>query len=123
MLGQPTIEAERLAPGTMMMRRDLRCRYPEGGPSARQGEDSVLLESLFRTTNVTHLCGAGHLYLYQYHGRNTFPREHHYRMSRCCTTLAHLHDNADRICDAVAHYPIVKPCFVIGREGPAFAID
>jgi glycosyltransferase involved in cell wall biosynthesis len=122
-LGQPTIEAEQLAPGTMMMRRDLGCRYPEEGPAARQGEDSVLLAGLFRTTKVAHLRGAGHLYLYQYHGRNTFPREHHYRMSRCCTTLAHLHENADCIRDAVAHYPIAKPCFVIGREGPAFAID
>ena len=39
----------------------------------------------------------------------------------------HGHDHRqfphDRIRDAVKHYPIAKPCFVIGREGPAFAID
>jgi FkbM family methyltransferase len=122
-LGQTAIGAEQLAPGTMMMRRDLRVRYPEDGPYARQGEDSVLLDNLCRATNVTHLRGAGHLYLYQYHGRNTFPREHHYRLSNCRTAVAHLRENAARIREAVAHYPIARPCFVVGRDGPAFAID
>jgi hypothetical protein len=71
---------------------------------------------------VAHLSGAGHLYLYQYHGRNTFPREHHYRMSSCRTSNAHLHENADRLREAVSHYPIPRPYVVVGREGPAFAL-
>jgi glycosyltransferase involved in cell wall biosynthesis len=122
-LGETAIGAEQLAPGTMMMRRDLRFRYPEDGPYARMGEDSVLLDSLCRATNVAHLRGAGHLYLYQYHGRNAFPREHHYRLSACRTAVAHLRENAARIREAVTHYPIARPCFVVGRDGPAFAID
>jgi glycosyltransferase involved in cell wall biosynthesis len=122
-LGQSAVGAEQLAPGTMMMRRDLRARYPEDGPNARQGEDSVLLDSLWRATTVAHLRGAGHLYLYRFHGRNTFPREHHYRLSYCRTDVAHLRENAARIREAVAHYPIARPCFVVGRDGPAFAID
>ncbi len=44
--------AAQLAPGTLMMRRDSRFRYPEKGPYARQGEDSVLLEALFKSTSL-----------------------------------------------------------------------
>ena len=114
---------DHLAPGTMMMRRDLRFRYPEDGPCARQGEDSVLLDSIWRGTKVTPLRNAGYLYLYRSHGANTFSREHHHRLSSCRTTVAHLRENADRIREAARHYPIARPCFVVGREGPAFAID
>src|SRR5207253_886494 len=84
---------------------------------------SALLASLWGTTTVAPLCGAGHLYLYQYHGRNTFARGHHYRLSECRTAVAHVHENAARIREAVTHYPIARPCLVLGREGPAFAID
>jgi hypothetical protein len=106
-----------------MMRRGLPARYPEDGPEARHGEDSALLASLWGTTTVAPLRGAGHLYLYQYHGRNTFARGHHYRLSECRTAVAHVHENAARIREAVTHYPIARPCLVLGREGPAFAID
>jgi glycosyltransferase involved in cell wall biosynthesis len=112
----------RLAPGTLLMHRDARFRYPEDGPFARQGEDSIFLETLYHSAPVAHLSGAGHLYLYQYHGRNTFSREHHYRMSSCRTSNAQLHENADRLREAARHYPIPRPCFVVGREGPAFAL-
>lgn len=111
-----------LAPGTLLMFRDARFKYPEDGPYARQGEDSIFLETLYHSAAVAHLSGAGHLYLYQYHGRNTFPREHHYRMSSCRTSNAHLHENADRLREAARHYPIPRPYFVVGREGPAFAL-
>lgn len=112
-----------LAPGTLLMFRDARFKYPEDGPFARQGEDSIFLETLYHSVPVAHLGGAGHLYLYQYHGRNTFPREHHYRMSSCRTSNAHLQENADRLREAARHYPIPRPYFVVGREGPAFALS
>jgi glycosyltransferase involved in cell wall biosynthesis len=122
-LSETTVAAEQLLPGTMMMRRGLPVRYPEEGPYARHGEDSVLLASLWEATTVAPLRGAGHLYLYQYHGRNTFSREHHYRLSGCRTGVAHLQKNAARIREAVTHYPIARPLFVLGRDGLAFAID
>ncbi|HEX3558793.1 MAG TPA: glycosyltransferase [Pyrinomonadaceae bacterium] len=112
----------RLAPGTLLMFRDARFKYPEEGPYARQGEDSVFLERLYHSAPVAQLSGAGHLYLYQYHGRNTFPREHHYHMSSCRTSNAHLHENADRLREAASHYPIPRPYVVAGREGTAFAV-
>jgi glycosyltransferase involved in cell wall biosynthesis len=112
-----------LAPGTLLMHRDRRLRYPEDGPLARQGEDSVFLESVNAAMPIAPLSGKGYLYLYTYHGRNVFPREHHYRLSRCCTTTAYVHEQADRIREAVAHYALPRPLMVVGREGPAFAIN
>jgi hypothetical protein len=72
---------------------------------------------------VAPLSGAGHLYLYQYHGRNTFSREHHYRMISCRTSNAHLHQHADKLREAARHYPLARPYFVVGREGLAFALN
>jgi glycosyltransferase involved in cell wall biosynthesis len=122
-LDKTMAEGMRLLPGTIMMRRGLPVRYPEEGPYARHGEDSVLLAGLLDATTVVPLRGAGYLYLYRYHGRNTFSREHHYQLTVCRTSVEHVKENAARIHEAVAHYPVARPCFVIGREGLAFAID
>jgi glycosyltransferase involved in cell wall biosynthesis len=118
--------AARLAPGTLMMHRDVRgarFRYPEHGQIARQGEDSALLEALHASLPVAHLSDAGHMYLYQFHGRNTFSREHHYRLAGFRTSTSHLNDNAARIRDAARYYAIPRPVYVVGREGPAFALS
>jgi glycosyltransferase involved in cell wall biosynthesis len=115
--------AAQLAPGTLLMFRDSRFKYPESGPFARQGEDSVFLDTVYKSVPVAHLGGAGHLYLYTYHGRNTFSREHHNRMISCRTSNAHLHQHADKLREATRHYPIAKPYFVVGREGLAFALN
>jgi hypothetical protein len=122
-LQKTEVAAEQLLPGTVMMRSGLPARYPEDGEYARQGEDSVLLDRVWAATTVVPLRGNGHLYLYRYHGRNTFSRAHHYRLSGCRTGVAYVNENADRIREAVTHYPIARPCFVLGLEGPAFAIN
>jgi glycosyltransferase involved in cell wall biosynthesis len=113
----------RLAPGTLMMHRDERFRYPERGPAARQGEDSALLEALHARLPVAHLSGIGHMYLYQFHGRNTFSREHHYRLAGFRMPTEFLNDNAAKLREAARHYPIPRPIYVVGREGPAFALS
>jgi glycosyltransferase involved in cell wall biosynthesis len=112
-----------LAPGTILMFRDKRFQYPEDGQFARQGEDAVFLEKVYHTVPVAHLGGAGHLYLYTYHGRNTFSKDHHYHIAKFRFSNAHLHQHADQIREATSHYPIAKPYFVVGREGPAFALS
>lgn len=111
------------APGTLMMVRDVRFRYPAAGPRARRGEDSVLLERLHEMLPVTYLAGAGHLFLYEYHGRNTFSRAHHtalgdYRR----TSVAHLHAHETELRAAADYYRIPVPVTVIGREGTAFTL-
>ncbi len=113
-----------LAPGTLMMHRDLRFRYPECGPDARQGEDWVFMESVYGSLPVAALKGAGHLYLYRYHGRNTFSREHHHSLcAERSRPNAQLLQNAATLQEAVRYYPIARPCSVIGREGPAFVLN
>ncbi len=112
----------RLFPGTLMMFNDPRFRYPATGPNARQGEDSVLLEQIYAAVPVAELRGEGHLYLYHYHGRNTFSREHHLHLASFRTSAAHLQANAEKLHEAIAYYPVDRPVVVAGREGPVFAV-
>jgi glycosyltransferase involved in cell wall biosynthesis len=113
-----------LAPGTLMMHRDARFRYPESGPDARRGEDWLFMESVYGCIPVASLRGVGHLYLYRYHGRNTFSREHHsnLRAERSRSNEQLLLD-VDKLQEAIRCYPIARPCSVVGREGPAFVLS
>jgi glycosyltransferase involved in cell wall biosynthesis len=113
----------RLFPGTLMMFADPRFRYPESGPFARRGEDSVLLEQIHAAVPVAHLGGAGHLYLYEYHGRNTFSRAHHLNLTNYRTSASHLVANFEILRDALAYYSLPRPVAVVGREGPVLAVS
>jgi glycosyltransferase involved in cell wall biosynthesis len=110
----------RYFPGSLMMFNDPRFRYPVEGRYARQGEDSVLLEQIHAAVPVAPLSGNGHLYLYHYHGRNTFSREHHLHLTNYRAASSHLHANAEKLRDALAYYAIDRPVMVVGREGPVF---
>jgi glycosyltransferase involved in cell wall biosynthesis len=113
-----------LAPGTVMMHRDARFRYPESGPDARRGEDWVFMESVYAAVAVAALKGAGHLYLYRYHGSNTHSREHHMNVwADRARSNAQLLQDAGKLQEAIRHYPIARPCSVVGREGTAFVLD
>ena len=114
---------DRLIPGTLMMFRDDRFRYPEAGPEARRGEDSVLLNALCEAVAVSAAKDLGHLYLYTYHGRNTFSREHHHHMAAFGRTSFEIQGKLRTIRAAMAHYPIAKPYAVVGRDGPGFVLD
>jgi glycosyltransferase involved in cell wall biosynthesis len=108
---------EQLAPGTLMMAREIAPTYPEDGPFARRGEDSVLLAALFERVPVAHLQGEGSLWLYTYHGANTFPEEHHRRLSAFSMPRELLVERAAVIRDAIEHLPVPGP-----RDGVAFAV-
>jgi len=114
---------EQLVPGTLMMFKDDRFRYPEVGPYSRSGEDSALLHDLYDAVAVAAAKDLGHLYLYTFHGRNTFDKGHHYRMAACGRSISDLQARRDTICAAMAHYPVAKPYLVVGRDGPAFSLD
>ena len=70
-----------LLPGSMMARRDACPRYPETGEDARWGEDNAFRKRLLETVEVAPLAGHGCLYLYRFHGRNVWGRDHHRRLS------------------------------------------
>lgn len=111
-----------MAPGTLMAFRDAPLRYPEDGPMARRGEDSALLNSLYREVPITALAEEGYLYLYRYHGTNTFPESHHRRMSSFGLPRATLIERRAALTAAIAHYPLPRPLVVRGPDGTAFTI-
>jgi glycosyltransferase involved in cell wall biosynthesis len=112
-----------LVPGTMVMRHDNRFRYPEAGQYAHWGEDEQLAVDLFRQAKVAMIGDLGLLYLYTYHGNNTFSRLHHLRMRRYSLPASSIRARAGEIRDALAQYPIALPVAVHGREGPVFTVD
>lgn len=114
---------DQLLPGTIVMFKDDRFRYPESGPYARRGEDTVLLYDICETVPVVAAKGLGYLYLYTYHGRNSFDRDHHYRMSMFSRSISELQGEREVIRSAMAHYPVAKPYVAIGCDGPAFVLN
>ena len=121
-LGGRIADQRQFFPGSLMMFRDLRFRYPESGPYARRGEDSVFLDQLIRSLPVARISGMGHLYLYHYHGANTFDRDHHYRMNEYAAPRAFMKAREESIRAAVSHYALDEPVSVDGPDGTAFVI-
>jgi glycosyltransferase involved in cell wall biosynthesis len=114
---------DQLLPGTVMMFKDPQFRYPETGEYARRGEDTAFLCSIYETVPVAYLMGMGWLYLYTFHGRNTFSKEHHHRLSTFSRTSSEMRERAETIRRALALYPVAKPVVVSGRDGPAFVLN
>jgi hypothetical protein len=112
-----------LLPGTVMAFKDRRFRYPESGPYVSRGEDSVFLHELYRSVPVAPLSGMGHLYLYSYHGRNTFSKEHHYNLRRFSASRSRLNEKVETIRQALEYYPVPKPVTVLGSDGVAFVLN
>ncbi|WP_262885618.1 glycosyltransferase family 2 protein [Flagellimonas ochracea] len=99
-----------LIPGTVMMYKNTDFSYPEDGIYARIGEDSALLDSMVQHLKISRLSKYGYLYMYTYHGRNTFSREHHGRISKLYgRNLGLLEQFDDSIWKHLTYYPIARP--------------
>jgi glycosyltransferase involved in cell wall biosynthesis len=112
-----------LLPGTVMAFKDRRFRYPETGPYVNRGEDSVFLDELYHTVPVVPLSGMGYIYLYTYHGGNTFSKEHHYNLRIFSASRSELNEKVETIRQAIAYYPVPRPITVVGRDGVAFVLN
>ena len=112
-----------LVPGTLMMYRDSRFRYPETGQDSSQGEDTVFLSMLCDALRVARLQGMGALYLYTYHGRNTFSQEHHQGLRVNSTSIAHIHQHERLLKEVLSYYQLPAPYVVNGREGTVFTFS
>jgi glycosyltransferase involved in cell wall biosynthesis len=112
-----------LLPGTMMAFKDRRFRYPETGPYVNRGEDSVFLNDLYRSVPVVPLSRMGYIYLYTYHGANTFSKEHHYNLRIFSASRSELDEKVEKIRQAIACYPVPRPITVVGRDGLAFVLN
>jgi glycosyltransferase involved in cell wall biosynthesis len=64
-------------PGTLMYRKDIGIQYPEEGEHSQRGEDSQVLYQLNKKTRVAFHDNPIGLYVYIFHGSNTFHFEHH----------------------------------------------
>jgi glycosyltransferase involved in cell wall biosynthesis len=121
--GGKTSGQAQLMPGTAMLKRDERFRYPESGPYARKGEDSALLALLYDQVPVAQLSEMGYLYLYTFHGGNTFSRQHHQAISMACARpKSFLLDREALIRSAIETYQLPKPVAVLGKDDGAFVI-
>ncbi|POM25293.1 Glycosyl transferase family 2 [Actinomadura rubteroloni] len=110
-----------LLPGTMLMRRDARFRYRETGRHEHHGEDWALMLDLRERGRVHIADDLALLYLYTFHGGNTFSRDHHERMwrrfSRPSSVVA---AHAGELRAALARFPVAPPVDVHGAEGFVF---
>lgn len=113
----------RLHPGTVMMAKDSQFRYPETGPRARMGEDLDFAADLCREVPVAMLGGMGWLYLYIFHGANTFSKAHHYSIAACRSVPNEwVMARSAEIRRAMRYYQATTPVIVCGAQGPVFAL-
>lgn len=100
----------RLIPGTLMMHRDRTIRYPEDGPHASTGEDSAILEQLASHADIAGFEGAGHLYVYRFHGANTFDEAHHREIqSNYAVDAGFIDQNINALVSALQHFRLPRP--------------
>ena len=83
----------------------------------------MLLKALCDTVAVSAAKDLGHLYLYTYHGRNTFGQDHHNRMAMFGRSSFDIQGKIPTIRAAMAHYPVAKPYTVMGRDGLGYVLD
>lgn len=104
-----------LIPNTVMMFADARFHYRE---ELNSGEDSALIDDLqsARLAMAT-LRGAGHLYVYRYHGRNTLPRAHHLRIADYSCREAFFQQHQPALQSALRYYRLPMPYQVMGGQG------
>jgi glycosyltransferase involved in cell wall biosynthesis len=110
-------------PPSVMLFKDTKFRYPESGHTAFVGEDLALAADLFRNVPVASLGGMGCLYLYEFHSRNTLPKEHHYAISRrrsVSNGLVRLWSTEIR--RTMQYHRVPRPVHVHGSDGLVFTI-
>lgn len=110
-------------PGTLTMRRALSVRYPEDGSASLRGEDSVLFHQLRRQKiPIAVLHDEPELFVYRFHGENTWDHEHHDGMvSRHGRTRAELLVAQERLTRGLREvFTEESSVAVAGRDEPAF---
>jgi hypothetical protein len=65
----------------------------------------------------------GQLYLYNYHGSNTFSAAHHAKLRIRSLTAAEIMEKEPLIRASMAYFAICGPVQVCGCDGPAFSIE
>ncbi|MCB0706621.1 MAG: glycosyltransferase family 2 protein [Saprospiraceae bacterium] len=97
-------------PGSILAVKDAKFRYPESGQYSTQGEDSVFLGQYIDSGKVARLSGKGYIYVYRYHGTNTFPEQHHQWIAdlHACDP-EFVHQRMKPLVKALTYYPLPQP--------------
>lgn len=105
-----------MIPGTLLARK--RC-LPRYKAEMRQSEDAVLRDQLFASgTVVTGLSGKGYLYIYTFHGKNTFEQLHHDSITTWAGLSGkELRERALQIESALGGYLLDSPISIVDRYG------
>jgi glycosyltransferase involved in cell wall biosynthesis len=101
-----------IIPGTMMMFKKKQIRYPESGAFAKAGEDTIFFNKINISMKIARLSNCGYLYVYTYHGKNTYQQQHHMRLIKEFGCLPH---TAALECDlrtAISYYSLETPYYV-----------
>jgi hypothetical protein len=80
------VSGKRLWEGSLLCRRDLEV-LKEGYPPQKRGEDRVLIRAMQEKYRIATL-DRPELYVYTYHGKNTWDREHFERIFAAATELS-----------------------------------
>jgi len=108
-----------MVPMSILVRRDSRLRYPESGSDARWGEDNAFRSQVFVHLHPVGLSGHGYLYVYRYHGRNIYGREHHQILTGLAMEPDSIRCRMHQLRRALAGLPLPLPYAVRGRNGEA----
>jgi hypothetical protein len=98
------------------MFRGIDLRYPEEGPTARKGEDFAFLEELTRRAPPTGLRGHGYIYVYVYHGFNTYSFDHHFGQTSRVAPPGFILERAALLRRALRYYPLPRPITVYSKD-------
>src|SRR4051794_22506421 len=111
-------------PGTLVAWRNHGVRYPETGRFAQAGEDTDLLVRLARATPTVFLAAPPLLYVYRFHGCNTWQRDHHLMLARrFCEPRARLLRDRPAVCDLLGQVGLGLPATsVADAEGVVFRV-
>jgi glycosyltransferase involved in cell wall biosynthesis len=117
----PRGEDKTMLPGSMLVRRDPRLRYPESGEHAAWGEDNDYRTQVFKHLRPVGVSGRGYLYLYRYHGRNIYGREHHRILTGLAMDADFVRSRMRELRRALAGLPLPMPYTIRGRnDDPVF---
>ena len=83
--GQAYLSNRRLWEGSIMCRRDLLMQNPY--PVLPKGEDTQVVRMLYERNMLEIIDDEPELYVYVYHGKNTWEKEHFHQIFECSTIL------------------------------------
>ena len=111
-------------PGTLLARRGHGLRYPESGPLATKGEDTDLMHRLVQVVSTRFLTAPPFLYVYRYHGANTFRHEHHAMLAqRFCEGGARLRGQEAELSRCLRELEVgLEETVFVDRQGIAFHV-